>query len=381
VADVARRPVLIYRETLLAPSEPFITAQAEQLRRHEPWYLALRSVDGHPVPAQRDLRWRTRPLAPAQRYAWKRWGVAPRTTRAVAGVRPVLVHAHFGRDGAQLVPWLRRRPVPLVVTFHGHDVLRTTDDLRAGSYSDRLYLQRWSELLDRGARFLAVSTLIRDRLLDRGAPPDRVELHYIGVDCAAIASYDADPVRRDPDLVLFVGRLVPQKGCLDLIEALARVRATGRPLRLAVVGSGPERERCERRAAELGVPAELVGPCRQAEVWAWMRRAAVVAVPSRTGTDGWKEAFGLVAAEGQAAGARVVASTCGGLPEAIAPANHDLLFPEADVDALADRLARATEPDDDWGSLAREAADWIRTHRDLVRQTARLDAIYEEVAP
>ena len=65
------RPVLIYRERLLAASEPFITAQAERLERHRPWYLGLRRADGHPVPPERDLRWADAAAAgPAGRYAW-----------------------------------------------------------------------------------------------------------------------------------------------------------------------------------------------------------------------------------------------------------------------------------------------------------------------
>ena len=47
--------MLLYRETLLAASEPFLTAQAEGLTRHVPWYLSLRRADGHPLPADRDI--------------------------------------------------------------------------------------------------------------------------------------------------------------------------------------------------------------------------------------------------------------------------------------------------------------------------------------
>lgn len=366
--------MLIYRETLLAPSEPFITAQAESLRRHEPWYLSLRATDGHPIPSGRDLRWADGTLAPARRYAWKRWGLAPVTTKAIARLAPVVVHAHFGRDAAQLLPAIRRSPRPLVVTFHGHDALRSIDSFRTGSYSDRLYLRRFDELASTGSRFLAVSTMVRDRLLERGLPEDRVERHYIGVDAEAIGGAADRP--REDDLVLFVGRLVPHKGAADLIDALRRAAAMGTPLRLAVLGDGPERAALERLAVDLGVTAEFLGPRRQAEVWDWMHRASVVAVPSRTGSDGWREAFGLVAAEGQAAGARVVASTCGGLPEAIAPVNEPLLFPEGDVDALADRLLVAVTGD----RKAREdGRRWVAEHRSLPRQSARLDDIYEEV--
>jgi glycogen(starch) synthase len=87
-----------------------------------------------------------------------------------------------------------------------------------------------------------------------------------------------------------------------------------------------------------------------------------------------------VAAEAQAAGATVIASTCGGLPEAVAPANRRWSFPEGDVAALADRLFEVLGGSADDGEVA-EARAWLRNERDLATQSRRLDAIYEEVAP
>lgn len=368
-------PVLVYRETLLAPSEPFITAQGEGLKDHEAWYLSIRRSEGHPIPPARDLRWPTRPvLEPARRYAWKRWGRAPATLRAVRQLRPALVHAHFGRDAAQILPLVERLDLPLVTTFHGHDALRTDESFRTGSWSDRLYIERLPRLASVGARFLAVSTVVRERLVARGLPPARVELHYIGVDVEHIAAHAT--FDRDPGLVVFAGRLVEHKGASDLLAAVA---AVGADMRVILVGDGPDRGELERQAGALGIDATFVGFQAQADVWRWMGRARVVVVPSKTAADGWTEAFGLVAAEAQAAGAAVVASTCGGLTEAVAPANADLAFPEGDVGALADRLHRVlTEPQG--GPRAADALAWVREHRNLETQNARLEEIYAEVA-
>lgn len=370
-----RRPVLLYRETLLAASEPFLTAQAEGLTRHVPWYLSLRRADGHPLPADRDLRWRSLPaLDPARRLAWKRWGIAPGTTRAVRQLAPALVHAHFGRDAVQVLPLARRLGLPLVVTFHGHDATRTEDDLRHGSYSDRLLLDRWDELAATAGRVLAVSDAVRDRLVARGVPAAKVERHYIGVDADRIAPHGR--AEREPGLVVFTGRLVPQKGLDVLLRALV-----GLPARLLVLGDGPERPSLERMAAQLGIDVEFRGFAGHDDVWAAMGRATVAVVPSQTGVDGWQEAFGLVAAEAQAAGTPVIASTCGGLPEAVAPALDHLLFPEGDVAALAERLAALLADPDKAARLGVDGQAWVAAERNLVRQNERLDAIYEEVAP
>jgi colanic acid/amylovoran biosynthesis glycosyltransferase len=373
-----RRPVVIYRETLVQASEPFIPAQAERLARHEPWYLGLRSVDAHPLPETRDLRWRGGRFAPVRRYAWKRWGLSPATHRELRRIDPVVLHAHFGRDAAQVLPALRRHPLPLIVTFHGHDAMRSDQSLRDGSFSDRLYLDRFQQLSATASRLLAVSCAVRDRLRDRGAPDDKLEVHYLGVPTVEIAAIADGP--REAGLVVFVGRLVAQKGADDLIRAMATVCVTRPDAHLVIIGDGPERTALERLGEGLRVPVTFLGARSQDEVWKWMGRALAVAVPSRTGADGACEAFGLVAAEAQAAGSVVVASSSGGLPEAIAPPNERFLFTEGDVEALSQRLVDALSSDG-VERRAHEARRWVAQHRDLPTQTARLDDLYEEVAP
>jgi glycosyltransferase involved in cell wall biosynthesis len=267
------------------------------------------------------------------------------------------------------MPLVERLGVPLVTTFHGHDATRTDADLAAGSRSDRLYLRRRPDLARAGARFLAVSAFIADALVELGFPSDRVEVHHIGVDVEAIQRATAN-VERERGLVLFVGRLVAQKGVDDLAGALTQL---GRVDDLVVIGDGAERRSLEAVAPQ----ARFLGAQDQREVWRWMARASVVVVPSKTGATGAREAFGLVAAEAQAAGTPVVATTNGGLPEAIAPSLQQLQVPEGDVDALADAIDRAAGVAD----AAVEARAWIAVERNLARQNERLDAIYRKVAP
>ena len=290
------------------------------------------------------------------------------------------MHAHFGRDAAQVLPLVERLGVPLVTTFHGQDATRTDADLARGSRSDRLFLGRRRQLADSGSRFLAVSSLIRDRLLKLGFPAARVELHYIGVDVEGIdaASTVGD---RDPNLVVFAGRLVPHKGVDDLIDAIERVRITHPSIRLVVIGDGAERVTLEERANALRLDVEFLGFLDQTATWSWMGRAAVAVVPSRTGEDGWQEAFGLVAAEAQAAGTPVVATMCGGLPEAVAPSCESLLVDERDVNAIAARIELLLRVPDQARRRGDEARSWVRSHRNLLAQNRRLDDIYREVAP
>jgi glycosyltransferase involved in cell wall biosynthesis len=134
--------------------------------------------------------------------------------------------------------------------------------------------------------------------------------------------------------VLFVGRLIPQKGADILVEAIARLEPRARGL--TVIGDGPERERLMAVATERGVELELRGELGRAETARAMASAAVVAVPSV-----YEEPLGLVALEGMAAGAIVVASAVGGLCETVIAGQTGVAVPPGDVGALAAALEQA----------------------------------------
>lgn len=121
----------------------------------------------------------------------------------------------------------------------------------------------------------------------------------------------------EPAAVLFAGRLSPEKGILELLEA-------ARGLPLVVVGDGPLRER---------VP-QARGFVSHDELEGLYERAAVVCVPSR------REGFGMVCLEAMAHGRPVVASAVGGLLDLVVDGETGLLVPAGDVPALRAALLR-----------------------------------------
>ena len=118
------------------------------------------------------------------------------------------------------------------------------------------------------------------------------------------------------EYVLAVGRLTPEKGIADVVEACERA---GLPL--VVAGEGPERARLEGRA-------RFVGQVAPDELRQLRERAAVAVVPSR-----YAEILPLAALEAMAAGLPTIAAASGGLQEAVPE-----LYPPGDVSALADKL-------------------------------------------
>ncbi len=157
---------------------------------------------------------------------------------------------------------------------------------------------------------------------------------------AIIPNPYADHVFRDFHLagrafdLAFLGRLVSDKGCGLLLDAMGRLGQQGLRPRLLVIGEGPESAnlRVQARALGLAERTEFAGPLSGEALVRRLNEARILVVPSI-----WNEPFGIVALEGIACGLAVVGSAGGGLPEAIG--HCGLTFPNGDAAALAARLA------------------------------------------
>lgn len=292
-------------------------------------------------------------------HALSTWALA----RTLAAERPDAALAAVSGSCVKLVmaAALARSPTPLVLSYHGFEEWRTG---RLAAYA---YLGMPIANL-RAARIVAVSDGLAHRLVERwGADPARTErIHNpIALDLAAAAASASDLSRRAP-IVTAIGRLSPEKGMIDLVDAFARVR---RPeARLTIGGDGPERRRIEKRIATLGLGdrVTLLGHVDPIEHY---RRARVIAVPSRT------EAFGLVVAEALAHGLPVVATNCDGPREILGEGRWGRIVPIGDAEAMArgleaalddpgdpdERIARAAD-----FSLESGAAAWMRLVEDVV---------------
>jgi glycosyltransferase involved in cell wall biosynthesis len=374
-----RPGVWIYRRMLLRESETFIDRQAAALSRYVPTFVGARRTPGFDLPAERTVvaggpgrRGR------AAELLFTASGRSARLAGAARRARPALVHAHFGPDGLEILPLARRARLPLVVTFHGYDASVNDDALRARGYTDRRFAAHRDELARSGALFLAVSEFVRQRLIDRGFPPERVVVHHIGVDVDSQPGPSAaDPAARH---VVFVGRLAPKKGVLHLVEAIAECQRTAPDTRLTVVGDGPLRAQAEALAGDRLRNHRFVGWREPREVSELLRSATVICVPSVTAPDGDTEGLPTVVVEAGALGVPTVGFRHAGIPEFVEHDATGLLADEGDAATLGTLLARAVgdaELRERLGAAARERA---RADFDIRRQTALLEEIYDREA-
>jgi len=162
---------------------------------------------------------------------------------------------------------------------------------------------------------------------------------------------------RTGDLI-FVGRLVSEKGLDVLFESLGRLRSRGLKPRLMVVGAGPEERSLQQLADRLGIHEQVnfAGAKRGTELSEILNRHKILVVPSR-----YDEPFGVVALEGIACGCVVIGSSGGGLPEAIGPCG--ITFPNGNAEALANAIEQLlASPDDRQRLVANRLQHFAQFH-------------------
>jgi glycosyltransferase involved in cell wall biosynthesis len=343
------------------------------------------------------------PVSAAAALAGSVWNplAASAVSRAVKRIRPDVAHVHntwFTLSPA-VVRSLHQAGVPVVMTLHNYRLVCANAELyRDGRPCERCvgshpwhgvrhrcyrgsalqsvpaaatiavnrWLGTWRDQVD---HFLVPSAFARSVLVRGGLPADRIQVKPNFVE-------DPGPRRRSASAsptVLFVGRLVAQKGIDVLLNAWRRVGGSG--LELLIVGDGPLQAQLQ---AELGRQAvrsiRFEGRLDPATVRARMLAGRALVFPSRS-----YEVQPLVALEALAAGLPVLASNLGGMPELLEPLGPDWLAPAGDPVGWAAALNRLT----DAGNVER-ASDQARTHYQEAftpaAAIAGLEAAYTQVA-
>ncbi|NER38628.1 MAG: glycosyltransferase [Oscillatoria sp. SIO1A7] len=375
---MSERPnIIIYRDHLLPISETFVLAQGEALQNFVPYYVGSRLEKGLTLPRERvrvanggGVRGK---LAEG---LFKVWNIAPSFYKSFLELQAALIHAHFGVGGALALPLGEFLQIPSIVTFHGFAATIKDEYARRSFYGHRLYLRRRETLKRESRLFIAVSDFIKTKLLAQGFPPEKIIVHYIGIN---INQFKPDRSLPRQPFVLFVGRLVEVKGCEFLIRAMARVQQARPDVELVVIGDGLLRSALEKIAANSLRRYRFLGAQPPEVVRTWMNRAKVFSVPSVTLESGASEAFGTVFAEAQAMRLPAVSFASGGIPEAVAHGETGFLAPERDVEGLAAYILRLLNEETLWQHFSKNGQERVRKLFNLQSQTRILEDIYRAV--
>lgn len=269
-------------------------------------------------------------------------------TRAAAVKRqfaPEIIHVHIGGPVAFLhLATSQESPAPLVVTVH---------DLPEDLASSASLLT----LLD-SASALTANSMIRRGEIARALPNTDARLQCIHPMLPDRREADGNGDRAAAPLLMTGGRLVPEKGFDTALDAMVLILRRHPRATLVITGDGDQREALARRIDTLGLAGAvtLAGRLDDDRLAALRRQAWITLVPSLS------ESFGLVALEAMQAGAVVVASRTGGLPEVVADGDTGVLVPPGDAAAMADAVNALIDDDDTRTRLRLAAQARARAH-------------------
>jgi glycosyltransferase involved in cell wall biosynthesis len=178
----------------------------------------------------------------------------------------------------------------------------------------------------------------------------KIQLHHLGVDLEEL-KFVAEG--REPATLLGVGTHHWRKGFDYVVRAAAKIKAAGTPVKLRLIGEGPETPRLRRLARELGIAQDVVfeGWLPFEAVAEKMRRATVFVHASPDLGD----AVPTVIKEAMAVGLPVVATSVAGIPELLDQGRCGLLVAPKNVDALAKAATQLLENHSLRTVLARQA--------------------------
>jgi glycosyltransferase involved in cell wall biosynthesis len=229
-------------------------------------------------------------------------------------------------------------------------------------------------------RAIAVSAQVEKDLLAAGVRPERIRLlrnaivteRYVRTGAVGfLAELAGGPVAGP--VIVSVGRLSPEKGHADLLEAVAIAARRGCAFSVVLVGDGPERPRLEGLVRSLGLTGRVHMPGYLERPERVLEEADLMVLPSHT------EGLPNAALEALLMEVPVLATRVGGTPEVITDGETGRLVAAHAPAEMADRLAEFHADPASWRALARRGRHVAATEFDFTARTRRLEGIYLEL--
>jgi len=377
-----------YSETCFHRTEHFLHDQMLGMRNSDVRVIARwgANLDEFPVPSLYLAEEFRTPLVRVRNAIVRRF----RRDDSRTGVLPGYVANRLGRH-------LKRRPADLVYCLFGWNAAQLLDvlddqtplvflaggsDVTSAESLGKEYLSRLRLAFERASLILCGSRFLRGKLLALGAPETKLDVHYIGIAPPTEPNPITRPHARNGDVrFLAVSRLSPVKGILETIGAFARVAAIVPQARLAVVGDGELRSKCEALAKSKGLKERIRfhGVQSLAYVYQQMQEADIFVQHNMRTPSGQEESIGGSILEAMAHGLPVVATGSGGVAEAVEHGRTGTLVEPGDEAAMAQAMLELVENPKKRGELGAAGRALVINRFDLSTQNRRLESLLHGV--
>ena len=264
----------------------------------------------------------------AMGHAMVRAGVALHKPGVGEGWQPDVVHAHDWLVAHPAIALAEFYDVPLVSTLHATEAGRHSGWV-SGRINRQVHSVEWW-LANESDALITCSASMQDEVTTLYGPQlPPITVIRNGIDLTTWSFRERAP-RSGPPKLLFVGRLEYEKGVQDAIAALPRIRRSHPGTTLSIAGEGTQFTWLyqQARTHRVARAVNFLGNLDHIELLGWLHGADAIVLPSRY------EPFGIIALEAAASGTPLVASTAGGLGEAVVDGETGMSFQPGDVTGL-----------------------------------------------
>jgi len=372
--------VASYCATFLKPEMLHIYRQVTGLRRYKTFVVTRERLGEEAFPFS-DIELLLPRIFPLKRFYLKYLrkmppliyrGELPQLTQLFQRRPADLIHIYFGEIGVHLLPFIRTSNTPCLVSFHGMDI-RPRPHVPG-------YDAGMRELLQTAPLVLARSESLLAGLERLGCPREKLRLNRTGI------PLDQFPFRQRAFPsdgawhFLQACRLIEKKGLATALRAFAKFHGRYPASKFEIAGEGPMKPQLEAMIAELGLAnaVTLSGFLSQVELRALYDRSHAFLHPSEMPPDQNQEGVPNSMLEAMAAGLPVLATTHGGIPEAVTHQRSGLLVGERDPDALFHAMRRLAEEPELFYTLGRAGALAVREAFEHSNQIEKLETYYDE---
>jgi colanic acid/amylovoran biosynthesis glycosyltransferase len=323
-----------------------------------------------------------KPRTHALRRVWQKqiWGLpitiyrseARRILAALHRNKADVLHVYFGHIGVHLLPLLEICDRPVVVSFHGADAQVNLER--------PAHRKRTERMLTLASLILVRSRSLAEKLGALGCHPGKIRIHRTGIPLNQIPfqlrSLPADGRLR----FLQACRLIPKKGLPTTLRAFSEFTRQHPQAHLTIAGEGPQLAQLQAQTRELGLAnhVSFTGFVSQSQLRSLFEESHLFLHPSELGPDGDQEGVPNAMLEAMASGLPVVATSHGGIIEAVENGKSGLLVGEKDSHAMFESMRHLTSDPDLFRSMSAAASARVAEKFELERQARTLESIYFE---
>lgn len=191
----------------------------------------------------------------------------------------------------------------------------------------------------RAEKVIVPSAYLKTIITEWGVPSEKIQVIYNACETPAVSG-SKDEARKALGLkgkvVVSIGRLVPWKGFLGLIDIMPKILEEFSDLVLVIVGDGPQKSELEKYVEKLGIDGRVIftGRAEREKVWRYLKAADVFALNTAY------EGFSHQILEAMALGVPIITTAVGGNVEMIENGENGALVAYNDKEALLQALRR-----------------------------------------